>query len=49
MGGHHRCHYNDYRERDELLQKLYSSLSIAKAQRNKHRCIELQKEIRAIC
>lgn len=49
MGHYGKSCCNDYRDRDEQLQKLYSRLSIAKAQNNKHLRITLQKEIRAIC
>ena len=50
MGGHHFSRgYNDYAERDAILQKLYSRLSIAKAQHNKTMRIQLEKEIRAVC
>ncbi len=50
MGDHHKSYgYNDYRERDALLQKLYSRLSIAKAQGNKTMRIQLEKEIRGVC
>lgn len=49
MGHFGKSYCNDYRDRDEKLQKLYSRLSIAKAQNNKHLRITLEKEIRAIC
>lgn len=48
MGGHHKCHYDDYSERDAILKVLYSRLSLAKLQRNKHLQIEIAKEIRAV-
>lgn len=49
MGHFCKSYNHDYRDRDEQLQKLYSRLSIAKAQNNKHLRISLEKEIRAIC
>ncbi len=50
MGPRHTSHAysNDYRERDALLQKLHSRLSIAKAHKNKTMRIQLEKEIRAV-
>jgi hypothetical protein len=49
MGGSYKSYDYDFRERDAQLQKLYSRVSIAKAQNNKHLRIALEKEIRAIC
>lgn len=40
-----RGSYNDYRERDEKLQKLHYRLMQAKGQRNKHLQKQLEKEI----
>lgn len=49
MGGLYKeSYYNDYAERDALLKVLYSRLSIAKLQRNKHLQSEIEKQIRAV-
>jgi len=48
MGGHHKCHYDDYRERDAILKVLYTRLSLAKLQRNKHLQSEIEKQIRSV-
>jgi hypothetical protein len=38
--------YDDYRQRDARLQKLHSRLSLARLQRNKALCTELEQAIR---
>lgn len=48
MGNYKEFYYDDYRERDAVLKVLYSRLSLAKLQRNKHMQSEIEKQIRSV-